>query len=118
MDKNALFSDETLHPKFQPFLKPPVAIFPLGQAIGPKNVLNAEDDGSSHAEHNVAYDPLWVPTGQFGSPLFSNSLQSYITLDLSTVFPNSFQAFSILMWVRPKLADTKTLFVSIYLNLN
>ena len=109
---NFFFADETLQPKFQAFLKAPVAIFPLGQALGPKNVLDGEDDGSNHAEYNIAYDPLWVPTGQFGSPLFSGTLRSYITLDLSSLFTNNVKAFSMLMWVRPSQFGEKTLLVS------
>ena len=99
-----LFSliDETLQTQFQPFLKAPVAIFPLSKALGPLNVLDGGDDGSSHTEYNVAYDPLWVPVGLLGSPLFSRQLESYISLDLSTLFSDNVRALSILFWIRPR----------------
>ena len=103
-------ADETLQSQFQPFLKAPVAIFPLGKALGPINVLDGEDDGSGHTEHNIAYDPLWVPTGQFGSPLFSSGLESYMSLDLSTLFGDNTRSLSILFWVRPRDFSADTIF--------
>ena len=63
----SLFLDETLHPQFHPYVKPAKVIFPLSEALGPRDALAAEgDDGTSGTEVNVGYDPLWVPTGLLG----------------------------------------------------
>ena len=62
-----MFSDETLHPKFHDYVKPAKVIFPLSEALGPRNALAAEDDDkAAGTEVNVGYDPLWVPTGLLG----------------------------------------------------
>ena len=85
--------------EFLPFVKSPLAIFPLNRAIGSVNVMT---ESLSTDEHNVGYDSLWVPTHQLGSPMFSKHFNhdSFITLDLDGEM-TSIEEFTILMWVKP-----------------
>ena len=107
------FADETLHPKFHAYVEPAKAIFPLSDDLGPRNALAPEDeDDTSGTEANIGYDPLWVPNGLLGSPMFASRQNSHIILDLSNLFPKTITAFSILMWVRPKKSDYGTVLVS------
>ena len=111
------FADETLHPKFHAYVEPAKAIFPLSDDLGPRNALAPEDeDDTSGTEANIGYDPLWVPNGLLGSPMFASRQNSHIILDLSNLFPETITAFSILMWVRPTKSDYGTVLVSIFLS--
>ena len=96
-------------------MEPAKAIFPLSGDLGPRNALAPEDeDDTSGTEANIGYDPLWVPNGLLSSPMFASRQNSHIILDLSSVFPKTLTAFSILMWVRPKNSDYGTVLVSTY----
>ena len=90
-------------------MEPAKAIFPLSDDLGARNALAPEDeDDTSGTEANIGYDPLWVPNGLLGSPMFASRQNSHIILDLSNIFPKTITAFSILMWVRPKKSDYGT----------
>ena len=98
-------------------MEPAKAIFPLSNDLGPGNALAPEDeDDTSGTEANIGYDPLWVPNGLLGSPMFASRQNSHIILDLSNIFSKTITAFSILMWVRPTKSDYGTVLVSIHLN--
>ncbi len=105
--------DETLAPRFQQYVRPAKAIFPLSKAAGPLNALG-EDEESSGTEINMAYDPLWVPTGLTGSPMFSSRVRSHMVLDMSTIFPENIPItqISILMWVKPRVKNHIPIIVS------
>ena len=94
-------------------MEPAKAIFPFSGDLGARNGLIPDDEETdSGTEVNIGYDPLWVPIGLLGSPMFSSRQNSHIILDLSEIFPETLTSFSILMWIRPMKSDYGTVLVS------
>ena len=107
-----LFTDETVAPAIKPFIKGPKAIFPLSKTTGPADALNMKIE---HVQKNVGYDPRHVAqTGILSSASFNKELNhnSFMQMDLSQIYTENLKEFTILMWIRPNFADTRTILVS------
>lgn len=88
-------------------MRGPVAIFPLDQEYGSKEVLNEELEG---IETNVAYDRSWSPLGLIGSPQFDKALNnpSFIKWETKGSFSFSHE-ITLMMWIKPFSTEDKYL---------
>ena len=79
LNQYCFFPEQSLAQNLQPVVPAPAGIWPLSKALGPTDVSSNKIPGN---ESWIAYDPLYVPSGITGSPMFTKELNhgSFIQL--------------------------------------